>query len=123
MPVVCTGNDFSTLYAPLIRDGRMEKFYWAPTREDRVGVCTGIFQHDGVVRGDIETLVDTFPGQSIDFFGALRVSGSCLSLAPLAASVFPPGIVMDMLPGQARLRRAAQPFTFARLGLMLTCPV
>ena len=22
----------------------MEKFYWAPTREDRVGVCMGIFQ-------------------------------------------------------------------------------
>ena len=44
VPVVCTGNDFSTLYAPLIRDGRMEKFYWAPTREDRVGVAMGIFQ-------------------------------------------------------------------------------
>ena len=44
VPVVCTGNDFSTLYAPLIRDGRMEKFYWAPTREDRIGVATGIFQ-------------------------------------------------------------------------------
>ena len=74
VPVVCTGNDFSTLYAPLIRDGRMEKFYWAPTREDRVGVCIGIFQHDGVNRMDVETLVDTFPGQSIDFFGALRVA-------------------------------------------------
>lgn len=44
VPVVCTGNDFSTLYAPLIRDGRMEKYYWNPTREDRVGVCMGIFQ-------------------------------------------------------------------------------
>ena len=73
MPVVCTGNDFSTLYAPLIRDGRMEKFYWAPTREDRIGVCMGIFQHDGVNRQEVEELVDTFPGQSIDFFGALRV--------------------------------------------------
>lgn len=72
VPVVCTGNDFSTLYAPLIRDGRMEKFYWAPTREDRIGVCMGIFQHDGVVRQDVETIVDAFPGQSIDFFGALR---------------------------------------------------
>ncbi|CAL5225648.1 g8505 [Coccomyxa viridis] len=72
VPVVCTGNDFSTLYAPLIRDGRMEKFYWAPTREDRIGVCMGIFQHDGVTRGEVETIVDTFPGQSIDFFGALR---------------------------------------------------
>ncbi|KAF7053384.1 hypothetical protein CFC21_061325 [Triticum aestivum] len=34
VPIVVTGNDFSTLYAPLIRDGRMEKFYWAPTRDD-----------------------------------------------------------------------------------------
>jgi len=66
------GNDFSTLYAPLIRDGRMEKFYWAPTREDRVGVSMGIFKEDGVTRGEVEQIVDTFPGQSIDFFGALR---------------------------------------------------
>jgi len=72
VPVVCTGNDFSTLYAPLIRDGRMEKYYWNPTREDRVGVCMGIFQEDNVSRMDVENLVDTFPGQSIDFFGALR---------------------------------------------------
>lgn len=88
MPVVCTGNDFSTLYAPLIRDGRMEKFYWAPTREDRIGVSMGIFQHDGVTRGEVETIVDTFPGQSIDFFGALRVSHRlpCMHAVPYTAS-------------------------------------
>ncbi|XP_015956533.1 ribulose bisphosphate carboxylase/oxygenase activase, chloroplastic [Arachis duranensis] len=72
VPIIVTGNDFSTLYAPLIRDGRMEKFYWAPTREDRIGVCTGIFRTDNVPAEDIVKLVDTFPGQSIDFFGALR---------------------------------------------------
>ncbi|GKV05886.1 hypothetical protein SLEP1_g17838 [Rubroshorea leprosula] len=72
VPIIVTGNDFSTLYAPLIRDGRMEKFYWAPTREDRIGVCTGIFRTDNVPKEDVIKLVDTFPGQSIDFFGALR---------------------------------------------------
>ena len=138
VPIVCTGNDFSTLYAPLIRDGRMEKYYWNPTREDRIGessvrssavltrrfktcshgrtwnfsacrhlhgrlavqrrnarqgaeciavkrcgclrgvviaaagVCMGIFQHDGVSRNEVESIVDSFPGQSIDFFGAMR---------------------------------------------------
>ncbi|XP_058099383.1 ribulose bisphosphate carboxylase/oxygenase activase, chloroplastic-like isoform X2 [Magnolia sinica] len=72
VPIIVTGNDFSTLYAPLIRDGRMEKFYWAPTRDDRIGVCTGIFKSDNVSQEAIVTLVDTFPGQSIDFFGALR---------------------------------------------------
>ncbi|XP_045786928.1 ribulose bisphosphate carboxylase/oxygenase activase, chloroplastic isoform X2 [Trifolium pratense] len=72
VPIIVTGNDFSTLYAPLIRDGRMEKFYWAPTREDRIGVCKGIFRHDNVPDADVVKIVDTFPGQSIDFFGALR---------------------------------------------------
>ncbi|XP_044507584.1 ribulose bisphosphate carboxylase/oxygenase activase, chloroplastic [Mangifera indica] len=72
VPIIVTGNDFSTLYAPLIRDGRMEKFYWAPTREDRIGVCKGIFRTDHIADDDIVKLVDTFPGQSIDFFGALR---------------------------------------------------
>jgi len=72
VPVIATGNDFSTLYAPLIRDGRMDKFYWSPTFEDRVGVACGIFKADGVSVQDTETLVRTFDGQSIDFFGALR---------------------------------------------------
>ncbi|CAL0308937.1 unnamed protein product [Lupinus luteus] len=72
VPIIVTGNDFSTLYAPLIRDGRMEKFYWAPTREDRIGVCIGIFRSDKIAQEDIVKIVDTFPGQSIDFFGALR---------------------------------------------------
>ncbi|XP_070020699.1 ribulose bisphosphate carboxylase/oxygenase activase 2, chloroplastic [Nicotiana sylvestris] len=72
VPIIVTGNDFSTLYAPLIRDGRMEKFYWAPTREDRIGVCKGIFRTDNVPEEAVIKIVDTFPGQSIDFFGALR---------------------------------------------------
>ncbi|PSS34953.1 Ribulose bisphosphate carboxylase/oxygenase [Actinidia chinensis var. chinensis] len=72
VPIIVAGNDFSTLYAPLTRDGRMEKFYWAPTREDRIGVCTGIFKTDHIPKEDIVKLVNTFPGQSIDFFGALR---------------------------------------------------
>ena len=55
VPIICTGNDFSTLYAPLIRDGRMEKFYWAPTRDDRIGVCKGIFREDNVTEADVIT--------------------------------------------------------------------
>ena len=72
VPILVTGNDFSTLYAPLIRDGRMEKFYWEPDREDRIGIVNGIFAEDGLSRSEIEQLVENFPEQSIDFFGALR---------------------------------------------------
>ncbi|VXD18093.1 Ribulose bisphosphate carboxylase/oxygenase activase [Planktothrix serta PCC 8927] len=72
IPIIVTGNDFSTLYAPLIRDGRMEKFYWEPTREERIGVLQGIFPTDELSLQDITQLVDTFPEQSIDFFSAVR---------------------------------------------------
>lgn len=72
IPIIVTGNDFGTLYAPLIRDGRMEKFYWEPSRDDRVGIVSGIFEVDAIAREDIVRLVDTFPDQSIDFYSALR---------------------------------------------------
>src|SRR4028119_1040261 len=72
VPIIVTGNDFSTLYAPLIRDGRMEKYYWEPSRDDKIGIVGGIFEEDGLSQKDIQRLVDTFPSQSIDFFGALR---------------------------------------------------
>ncbi|WP_341524543.1 ribulose bisphosphate carboxylase small subunit [Nostoc sp. UHCC 0302] len=72
VPVIVTGNDFSTLYAPLIRDGRMDKFYWEPDRDDKVGIVKGIFEPDGLSQRDIEQLVDTFINQSVDFFSALR---------------------------------------------------
>jgi ribulose bisphosphate carboxylase small subunit len=72
IPIIVTGNDFSTLYAPLVRDGRMEKFFWEPNRDDRIGIVAGIFQADQLAQPDIETLVDTFLTQSIDFFGAVR---------------------------------------------------
>jgi ribulose bisphosphate carboxylase small subunit len=72
VPIIVTGNDFSTLYAPLIRDGRMDKFYWQPDRDDKVGIVAGIFESDGLSRRQIEEFVDKFPHQSIDFFSALR---------------------------------------------------
>ena len=72
IPILLTGNDFSTLYAPLLRDGRMEKFYWEPSSEDRIGIVTGIFKEDGLSARDVEELIHKFPSQSIDFFGALR---------------------------------------------------
>ena len=72
VPVIVTGNDFATLYEPLVRDGRMEKFYWQPDRSDRIGIVGGIFAPDNLGTAAIEQLVDTFPQQAIDFYGALR---------------------------------------------------
>ena len=70
--IVVTGNDFATLYAPLVRDGRMEKFYWEPSREDKIGIVVGMFAEDGISSQDVVRLVDHFIDQAVDFYGALR---------------------------------------------------
>ncbi|NJK35906.1 MAG: AAA family ATPase [Oscillatoriales cyanobacterium SM2_2_1] len=72
VPIIATGNDFSTLYAPLVRDGRMDKFYWLPDRQDRLEIVLQIFAPEGVPRHEVERLVDAFAGQSVDFFAAVR---------------------------------------------------
>ena len=74
IPIIVTGNDFSTLYAPLVRDGRMDKFFWQPDRNDRIGIVGGIFAPDGIPQWEIERLVDMYADRSIDFFSALRSS-------------------------------------------------
>ncbi|KAM3701823.1 hypothetical protein ACJW31_05G204500 [Castanea mollissima] len=72
IPIIFTGNDFSTIYAPLIRDGRMEKFYWQPNREDIVNIVHRMYEKDGIPKDDVVRIVDEFPNQALDFYGALR---------------------------------------------------
>ena len=72
VPIIITGNDLSTLYAPLLRDGRMDKFLWEPSREDVTHMVHAVFADDGLTIDDCGALVDAFPKQPLDFFGALR---------------------------------------------------
>ena len=74
IPIIVTGNDFGTLYAPLLWDGRMGKFYWEPTREERLETLAQIFGDVGLKKGDVGQLLDRFSHQSIDFFGAIKSS-------------------------------------------------
>lgn len=72
VPIIVTGNDLSTIYAPLIRDGRMEKFYWQPNREDIVNIVHRMYEKDGISRDEVVSIVNRFPNQALDFYGALR---------------------------------------------------
>lgn len=73
VPIIVTGNDLSTLYAPLLRDGRMDKWYWNPSREEICKIVHAMFKEDQQWTMEAtEALVDAFPGQPLDFFGAAR---------------------------------------------------
>ena len=72
VPIIVTGNDLSTVFAPLLRDGRMEKFYWKPSMEDLTQILLQMYKDDGFGRQDMEVLLKAFPNQSLDFYGAIR---------------------------------------------------
>jgi hypothetical protein len=40
----------------------MEKYYWEPSYDDRIGMVAGIFAADQVAHYDIEQLVKAIPG-------------------------------------------------------------
>ena len=44
VPIIVTGNDLSKIFAPLVRDGRMAKFYWKPTRQDLVMILHQMYR-------------------------------------------------------------------------------
>jgi hypothetical protein len=43
IPIIMTGNDFTKLYEPLVRAGRMTAFEWMPTLEERAQIVSRIF--------------------------------------------------------------------------------
>lgn len=43
VPIVITGNDFTKLYEPLMRAGRMTAFEWVPNFEERIELVYAIF--------------------------------------------------------------------------------
>ena len=70
VPIYVTANDLSCLYAPLVREGRMDKFFFSPTREEAAELLARIF--DGMGAEQAAELVDAFPKQPLDFFGAIK---------------------------------------------------
>jgi SpoVK/Ycf46/Vps4 family AAA+-type ATPase len=69
IPIILTGNDFTKLYKPLIRAGRMTSFEWNPTLEEKVEIISGIFSD--LSKEEILQLVNNFSDQSIAFFSHL----------------------------------------------------
>jgi hypothetical protein len=43
IPIIITGNDFTKLYEPLVRPGRMNSFIWRPTIEEKATIIASIF--------------------------------------------------------------------------------
>jgi SpoVK/Ycf46/Vps4 family AAA+-type ATPase len=84
VPVIITGNDFSKLYGPLVRAGRMTAFQWLPTQEERAEIVCSIFKEFSqeecarLIQDLNDRLYDHLQGNgetlSVAFFAHLRAT-------------------------------------------------
>ena len=75
VPIIVTANDLSRVYAPLLRDGRMDKWYWEPDADERARMLHATLERDdgaALSMDEARALIHMFPEQSLDFFGAAR---------------------------------------------------
>lgn len=70
IPIIVTGNDFTKLYQPMVRAGRMTAFEWIPTIQEKSEIVSGIFPELNIEECD--RLVSEFSNQPIAFFSHLR---------------------------------------------------
>jgi SpoVK/Ycf46/Vps4 family AAA+-type ATPase len=80
IPIILTGNDFTKLYAPLIRAGRMVSFEWSPKDDEKLAIVREIFAE--LSSGECENLINTLESHTsknghrndlnIAFFSHLR---------------------------------------------------
>lgn len=70
VPIIMTGNDFTKLYEPLRRPGRMRLFEWIPNAQERVGVVGAIFPERGTEV--VEALAGEFDALPLSFYSDLR---------------------------------------------------
>lgn len=73
VPIIVTGNDFTKLYAPLTREGRMRLYTWIPTVEEKINIIRhSIFPLGTLTQVEIEDLVRRYSSFPIAFFSLLR---------------------------------------------------
>lgn len=95
VPALCAGNDFSTLYAPLIRDGRMDKYYCECANQLGFGVSVELFPSlcfhvlHGLAKSDASRC-STNKGMSIS------AATTVLLLKPLLPLIYPS--FLDIFP-------------------------
>ena len=74
IPIVLTGNNFSDIYAPLSRHGRMDFFTWNPDFVEKLEILKSLYQNDLSYRelGQLDRLLNPYKDEPISFFVALK---------------------------------------------------
>lgn len=73
IPIIVTGNDFSHVYAPLLRSGRADVFVWSPSYQEKQDVVFNLFKDFfKISQADFHDFYCHFSGACIADFVQLR---------------------------------------------------
>lgn len=86
IPIFFTGNNFELLYEPLRRPGRMLKFEWEPTRDEKIDIISSYLLSSTDAKNIAENLINIYPEQPVSFFINLFSIKSLDVLAELASN-------------------------------------
>lgn len=84
IPIILIANDFTAVYSPLTRNGRMKLFTYSPSVDDKIHIVNRLFS--GVKKDKykfIDKFVRRYPDKPVSFF--LEVRSSCFELLILEA--------------------------------------
>lgn len=84
VPIFLTGNIFELLYEPLRRTGRMLKFDWEPTFDEKIDIVASVFCFAN--KTVAEMLVNAFPTEPISFFSSFRTTAAINQLSALVTN-------------------------------------
>ena len=85
VPIFFTGNDFSKIYAPLRRPGRMNLFEYLPTLDDKKMIVNSIF--GGRYPNEVAAFVEQHADAPIAYFSNLRASVEAYTYSRLAGNI------------------------------------
>ncbi len=74
VPLIITGNDFTNMYAPLVRDGRADIFEWSLLEDEKIKIVDAIFSEYNLSKDQIKDLVSKYSTKSISFFKQIKLS-------------------------------------------------
>ncbi len=64
IPIIITGNNFTTIYNPLKRSGRISPFYWKPSEDELVNILVTKFPT--LTKTNIKSLINQLNSYAID---------------------------------------------------------
>jgi ATP-dependent 26S proteasome regulatory subunit len=71
-PIIMTGNNFSNIYKPLIRNGRADLFNWIPSIHEKKHIVQKILSHIKITEREVDIIFDKYKEKNIAFFSQIK---------------------------------------------------